>query len=236
MKYEQYPSRSAKRNYFPLPNEIFTLGLSTGEIATYAYLMRCEDRETYQCYPSFETIGEAIGKTKNTVMKYVRGLEEKHLIYTEPTTVWGEGGRKRNGNLLFTIRPIEEAKRYRSGIMWNSRCGKTSEKGSQNRWHNPVGSCTKDEILVLANEVQDKEVGSCTPPRFPSSGNAGRKGSQNRWHNPVGSCTKDEILVLANEVQDKEVGSCTPPRFPSSGNAGRDSPRVAMGLFTMQNR
>jgi len=48
LKYEQYPSRSAKRNYFPLPNEIFSLGLSTGEIATYAYLMRCEDRETYQ--------------------------------------------------------------------------------------------------------------------------------------------------------------------------------------------
>ena len=77
MKYEQYPSRSAKRNYFPLPNEIFSLGLSTGGIATYAYLMRCEDRETYQCYPSYETIGEAIGKTKNTVMKYVHGLEEK---------------------------------------------------------------------------------------------------------------------------------------------------------------
>ena len=112
MKYEQYPSRSAKRNYFPLPNEIFSLGLSTGEIATYAYLMRCEDRETYQCYPSYETIGEAIGKTKNTVMKYVHGLEEKHLIYTEPTTVWGEGGKKRNGTLLVTIRPIEEAKRF----------------------------------------------------------------------------------------------------------------------------
>ena len=49
---------------------------------------------------------------KNTVMKYVHGLEEKHLIYTESTTVWGEGGLKRNGNLRFTIRPIEEAKRY----------------------------------------------------------------------------------------------------------------------------
>ena len=112
MKYEQYPSRSAKRNYFPLPNEIFSLGLSTGEIATYAYLMKCENRETYQCYPSYVTIGEAIGKTKNTVMQYVHGLEEKHLIYTEPTTVWGKDGKKRNGNLRFTIRPIEEAKRY----------------------------------------------------------------------------------------------------------------------------
>ena len=112
MKYEQYPSRDPIKNYFPLPNEIFSLGLNTGEIATYAYLMKCENRQTYQCYPSMETIGEAIGKTKNTVRKYVRGLEEKHFIYTEPTTAWGEGGLKRNGTLLFTIRPIEEAKRY----------------------------------------------------------------------------------------------------------------------------
>ena len=105
-------NRNAVRNFFPLPNEIFSLDLSVGEIATYAYLMRCEDRETYKCYPSMATIGDAIGVTKNTVMKYVRGLEEKQLIYTEPTTVWGKGGKKRNGNLLFTIRPIEEAKRY----------------------------------------------------------------------------------------------------------------------------
>ncbi len=112
MKYELYPSRNAIRNYFPLPNEIFNLDLSAGEIATYAYLMRCEDRKTYQCYPALETIGEAIGKSKNSVLKYVHGLEEKQLIYTEPTSVWGKGGRKRNGTLLITIRPIEEASRY----------------------------------------------------------------------------------------------------------------------------
>ncbi len=112
MKYERYPTRDAIRNYFPMPNEIFSLGLSTGEIATYAYLMKCENRDSYQCYPAMATIGDAIGKQKNSVMKYVRGLEEKQLIYTEPTTVWGKDGMKRNGNLRFTIRPIEEAKRY----------------------------------------------------------------------------------------------------------------------------
>ncbi len=99
-----------------------------------------------------------------------------------------------------------------------------------------MGSCTKDEILVLANEVQDKEVGRSGIMWSSRCGKTSEKGSQNRWHNPVGSCTKDEILVLANEVQDKEVGASTPPRFPSSGNAGRNSPRVAMGLFIMQNR
>ena len=30
MKYNRYPSRDAIRNYFPLPNEIFQLGLTPG--------------------------------------------------------------------------------------------------------------------------------------------------------------------------------------------------------------
>ena len=36
-----------------MTNEIFALGLSDGEIAVYAYLLFCEDRETHLCYPSF---------------------------------------------------------------------------------------------------------------------------------------------------------------------------------------
>ena len=46
-----------KNNYFPMPNEIFCLGLNSGELAVYTYLMSCEERETYQCYPSYNTIG-----------------------------------------------------------------------------------------------------------------------------------------------------------------------------------
>ena len=34
-------------NYFPMPNEIFSLGLNSGEIAVYTYLMSCEDRKTF---------------------------------------------------------------------------------------------------------------------------------------------------------------------------------------------
>ena len=37
---------------------------------------------------------------------YVRQLEEKGLIYTEPTMVRSKDGRPLNGNLLYTIRPI----------------------------------------------------------------------------------------------------------------------------------
>ena len=43
----------------------------------------------------------------NTVRKYVYELEERQLISTESTTVTTRDGLKRNGNLLYTIRPIQ---------------------------------------------------------------------------------------------------------------------------------
>ena len=113
MKYNQYPKRDAVKNYFPLPNEIFCLDLLAGEIAVYAYLMYCEDRKTFQCHPSYKTIGSAVGLSKNTVKKYIDGLVAKQLITTEPTTVITKKGQKHNGTLLYTIRPIQEAVEYR---------------------------------------------------------------------------------------------------------------------------
>lgn len=99
--------------FFLLPNEIFTLGLSAGEIAVYAYLIFCEDRETHVCYPSFRKIGERTGMSSNTVRKYITQLEDKRLIETMPTTVWTLDGTARNGTLLYTILPIHEAVNYR---------------------------------------------------------------------------------------------------------------------------
>lgn len=80
-----------------MPNEIFTLGLSAGEIAVYAYLLFCEDRETHLCYPSFRKIGECTGMSPNTVRKYITQLEGKRLIETLPATVWTLDGTARNG-------------------------------------------------------------------------------------------------------------------------------------------
>ena len=106
MSYNKWPKRSAEKNYFMVPNEIFDIGLGYQEISLYSYLLRCENRETYQCYPSYKTIGKAIGMCENTVAKYVRQLEEKGLIYTEPTIMQSKDGKPLNGNLLYTIRPI----------------------------------------------------------------------------------------------------------------------------------
>lgn len=109
MKHSLWLSRDSVKDYFPLPKEIFSLSLSAAEIAIYAYLLFCEDRQTFQCWPSYRKIGEAVGLSPNTIRKHIRSLEERGLLITEPTTVTTNEGCKRNGNLLFTIRPIQTA-------------------------------------------------------------------------------------------------------------------------------
>ena len=109
MKYTPWPKRDLIKNYFQLPNEIFLLGLLLGALAVYSYLLCCENRNTYQCWPSYKTIGNAVRMSTNTVRKYVCELEERRLISTESTTVTTRDGLKRNGSLLYTIRLIQLA-------------------------------------------------------------------------------------------------------------------------------
>ena len=71
-----------------------------------------ENKKTYTCYPSHATIGSCIGRTANTVQKYVKELEKKRLITTEMTMVKSKNGRYCNGSLRYTIRPIQDAIDY----------------------------------------------------------------------------------------------------------------------------
>ena len=109
MKRNHWPTRDPVKDYFPLPKEIFSLGLSAAEIAIYAFLLFCEDRQAFQCWPSYRKIGEAVRLSPNTIRKHIRSLEERSLLITEPTLVTTKDGKTRNGNLLFTIRPIQAA-------------------------------------------------------------------------------------------------------------------------------
>ena len=107
MRKQSWTKRDPIKNYLPLPNEIFSLGLSAGAIAVYGFLLHREDRKTYQCVASYRTIGEAVGMSVNTVRKYVAELEERGLIRTERTTVTTRDGRTRNGCLRYYILPIQ---------------------------------------------------------------------------------------------------------------------------------
>lgn len=109
MMQSQYVKRDSVKNYFPVPNAIFNLGLHPTEVVIYSYLMRIEDRNTYQCIVSYPTIAETLGLSVNTVAKYVGLLEEHGLIYTEHTNVFTKDGQKRNGCLRYTIPHIQRA-------------------------------------------------------------------------------------------------------------------------------
>lgn len=105
----QYEQGMKQTNFFLLRNEIFDLKLNEYEFYIYAYLIRIEDRRTYQCVVSYPTIAEAVGFAVNTVAKYVRTLEERGLIRTEHTQIVTRDGVKRNGCLRYHILPIQLA-------------------------------------------------------------------------------------------------------------------------------
>ena len=109
VRFYGHTKRDPIKNYFPLPNEIYSLGLSSDAISIYGYLLSREDRKTYQCLVSYRMISEAIGKSVTTVRKYVAELEERLLVQIERTSVVTKEGRKRNGRLLYHILPIQMA-------------------------------------------------------------------------------------------------------------------------------
>lgn len=49
-----YVKKDTIKNFFPVPNAVFDLGLHHMEINIYAYLLRIEDRRTYQCIVSYD--------------------------------------------------------------------------------------------------------------------------------------------------------------------------------------
>ena len=95
------------RNCFPVPNELLDFDLPAGAVAVYLYLLRHANRKTNQCHPSEAIIAKKLHLSRNTVAKQVRLLEERGLVVTEHTTVITKQGVKRNGNLLYTILPIQ---------------------------------------------------------------------------------------------------------------------------------
>ena len=92
--------------FFEMPSAVFQMDLTPEELATYAYLRCRKNNRTHKCWPSYKTIGEAIGRSRKSVAKYVGGLEEKGLIRAEPTEMITKKGVPLNGNLMYTVLPI----------------------------------------------------------------------------------------------------------------------------------
>lgn len=124
------------KSYFQLPNEIFYVGLSPGELAVYTYLLRCEDRRIYQCWLSLRTIGKAVGMSRKTMQKHISALVDKGLIQAENTTVRRRDGRTYNGNLRYTMEPIKRVlKNLERGLLAELKLAE-----AQRKWAEKVGA------------------------------------------------------------------------------------------------
>lgn len=121
---------------FPLPNAVFQLGLNAGELLVYIYLHYQKGVRSGQCWPSYATIGKAVGMGRKTVQKHVHLLIDEGVIQAEDTTIRRRDGRSCNGSLLYTVKPIEqilkerekeflaELKLAEAQRKWDRRCQK----------------------------------------------------------------------------------------------------------------
>ena len=98
---------------FPLPNEVFRLGLKAGDLLVYIYLQYRKGARSGQCWPSYATIGKAVGMSRKTVQKHIGALVDKGLVQTEETTIRRKNGLVYNGSLLYTLKPIQQVMRER---------------------------------------------------------------------------------------------------------------------------
>ena len=96
------------RSCFPMPNELFLFDLSANALAVHVYLLYRADRRTGQCYPGMPTMARALHLSRSTMLRCIKALEECGLIVTEHTDIVSKRGIKRNGNLRYTIVPMQQ--------------------------------------------------------------------------------------------------------------------------------
>ena len=74
---------------FPVPAEVFQLDLECGELLVYIYLHYQKGVRSGQCWPSYATIGKAVGMSRKTVQKHVGSPVNRGLIRVEdPPKGW----------------------------------------------------------------------------------------------------------------------------------------------------
>ena len=102
---------------FLYQNELFQLGLKAGDLLVYIYLQYQKGVRSGRCWPSYATIGAAVGMSRKTVQKHIWALVDKGLIQTEDTTIRRKNGLAYNGSLLYTLKPIKQVLKEREKEM-----------------------------------------------------------------------------------------------------------------------
>lgn len=128
------------KNCFPVPNILLDMDLPASAVAVYLYLLRSADRNTDQCHPSEATIAKRLLLSRNTVAKHVRLLEERGLIITEHTKIITKNGIKKNGNLLYTIIPLQKVMEQHYEQQFNALERTTERRKAQAKLAEQLGA------------------------------------------------------------------------------------------------
>ena len=128
------------KNCFPVPNILLDMDLPASAVAVYLYLLRSADRKTDQCHPSEATIAKRLHLSRNTVAKYVRLLEERGLIITEHTKIITKNGIKKNGNLLYTMIPLQKVMEQHHEQQFNALERTTERRKTQAKLAEQLGA------------------------------------------------------------------------------------------------
>lgn len=128
------------RNCFPVPNVLLDMDLPANAVAVYLYLLRNADRKTNQCHPSEGTIAKRLHLSRNTVAKHVHLLEERGFIVTEHTKIITKNGIKKNGNLLYTIIPLQKVMEQHYEQQFNALERTTERRKAQAKLAEQLGA------------------------------------------------------------------------------------------------
>ena len=90
-----------------MPHRIFELGLTPIQFTVYSYLVSCTGQNAV-CWPSYKTISEACGISRNAAIQAIESLIQKRLIDKIPTTRRNVHGHARTSNNEYRIHDLSE--------------------------------------------------------------------------------------------------------------------------------
>lgn len=88
-----------------MPHRIFELGLKPIPFTVYSYLVSCLGQRDV-CWPSYKTIAESCGISRNAAIQAIEFLIRKRLIDKIPTTRRNAHGHARTGNNEYLIHDL----------------------------------------------------------------------------------------------------------------------------------
>ena len=96
-----------RTGYYRMPHRIFQLGLTPIQFTVYSYLVACLGQREV-CGPSYKTMAESCGISRNAAIQAIDILIQKRLIDKIPTTRRNAHGRTHTGNNEYRIHDLSE--------------------------------------------------------------------------------------------------------------------------------